>query len=118
MAYIQNEGEGSLFRNDKGGNEKRPDYRGDILIGGVKYRMAGWVRQGQKGSFLSIKAEPYRDEQTAQQGAAAYTQRQQAPAQAPAQSPAPARPTPAPVQTEVQQAPAQETEEEDDDLPF
>lgn len=34
----------SLFKNDKGGNPKRPDYRGKCQVGGVEYELAGWIR--------------------------------------------------------------------------
>ncbi len=47
---------GALFKNDKGDNPKRPDYRGDITIAGHKYTLAGWIREGKKGNFLSLKA--------------------------------------------------------------
>lgn len=49
---------GALFRNDKGGNEKRPDYRGDVTIGGMKYRLAGWVKDTRAGQkYLALKVE-------------------------------------------------------------
>ena len=48
---------GALFANDKGGNSARPDWRGDITIGGTRYRLAAWQRQGRKGTFLSLKAD-------------------------------------------------------------
>lgn len=43
----------SLNRNDKGGNEKRPDYKGEVNIDGVRYWLSGWIRQGPDGSFIS-----------------------------------------------------------------
>jgi uncharacterized protein (DUF736 family) len=44
----------SLFANDKGGNDKRPDYKGTALIGGVEYEVALWNRVSQKGTaYLS-----------------------------------------------------------------
>lgn len=57
MAYEQKEGQGSLFRNDKQGNERRPDYRGTIKINGKVYRLSAWVKDGQKGKWLSLSAE-------------------------------------------------------------
>jgi hypothetical protein len=47
---------GALFRNDKAGVETRPDYRGDLTIGGIKYRLSGWVKEGQRGKYLSLSA--------------------------------------------------------------
>jgi uncharacterized protein (DUF736 family) len=44
----------SLFVNDKGGNDKRPDYKGTALIGGIEYEVALWNRVSQKGTaYLS-----------------------------------------------------------------
>lgn len=63
MAGYDNTNTGSLFRNDKDGNEKRPDYRGSINCGGVEYWVSGWIREagpntkraGEK--FLSLALE-------------------------------------------------------------
>ena len=44
MAYTPQEGNGALFKNDKGDNPARPDYRGDIMLGGVLYEVAGWIK--------------------------------------------------------------------------
>ena len=61
MAYEHKEGQGSLFRNAKQ-NDKQPDLKGTILIGGVTYRVAGWERTSQNGtSFISLQAEPLQD---------------------------------------------------------
>jgi len=52
--YEKKDGDVSLFANDKGGNDKRPDYKGTALIGGVEYEVALWNRVSQKGTaFLS-----------------------------------------------------------------
>jgi hypothetical protein len=76
MAYEQKEGSGALFKNDKGDNPKRPDYRGDITLGGVKYDLAAWIKEGNKGKFMSIS------------GKVQETERREAPAAtAPAQPP-------------------------------
>jgi uncharacterized protein (DUF736 family) len=52
----------SLFLNDKGGNEKRPDRKGDgnIVIDGKTYnlKLSGWERTSQGGKqYLSGKIE-------------------------------------------------------------
>ncbi len=44
-----------LFRNDKEGNEKRPDYTGTINIDGTEYRLAAWIKDGKKGKFMTGK---------------------------------------------------------------
>jgi uncharacterized protein (DUF736 family) len=48
---------GALFPNDKDGRENRPDYKGDVTIGGVKYELAAWKRPYVKGEYLSVKVE-------------------------------------------------------------
>lgn len=55
---------GALFRNDKGDNPKRPDYRGDVMIAGVKYKLAGWVKECSKGKFLSLSVSEDNASQT------------------------------------------------------
>lgn len=47
-----------LFVNDKGDNPKRPDRTGTLNVGGVEYKMSGWIRQGKNGPFLSGQIEP------------------------------------------------------------
>lgn len=54
MAYEQKELSGALFRNDKGDNPKRPDYKGSATIDGVCYWMDAWVKDGSNGKFLSV----------------------------------------------------------------
>lgn len=56
--YTPRELSGSLFKNDKGDNPNRPDYRGDICIGGVVYSLSAWIKEGQRGKFMSLQATP------------------------------------------------------------
>lgn len=66
MAWEQREGSGSLFLNDKKGNERAPNYRGDILLDGVVYELAGWVKTTQKGDkFLSLAGKPKEEKKEA-----------------------------------------------------
>ena len=58
MAYVPKDGSGSLFRNDKNGNDKRPDWRGDLMIGEQMYELAAWEKQGARGTFFSLSAKP------------------------------------------------------------
>jgi uncharacterized protein (DUF736 family) len=58
MAYEQKPLTGALFKNDKDGNDKRPDYRGDCLIDGTTYKIAAWIKESAKGAkFMSLKFE-------------------------------------------------------------
>ena len=56
--FTPKEGMGSFFQNDKKGNPKAPDYRGEIMIAGNVYKLAGWKKLTSKGDpMLSLKAE-------------------------------------------------------------
>jgi uncharacterized protein (DUF736 family) len=58
MAYETKDMTGALFVNDKGGNDKRPDYRGDCVIGGRKLSIAGWKKVSAGGKvYLSLKLQ-------------------------------------------------------------
>ena len=50
-------GNGSIFKNEnKTPENKQPDYRSSIVLqDGTEQQIAGWVKQGNKGSFLSLK---------------------------------------------------------------
>ena len=60
MSEFDNTNRGVLFRNDKQGNDKRPDYKGKANINGTDVRVSGWVRQSKDGQskFLSLSFEP------------------------------------------------------------
>lgn len=59
MAYEQKPGEFALFKNDKGDNPKRPDYRGDGLdLNGKPVEIACWLKEGKKGKFMSCNMKP------------------------------------------------------------
>lgn len=58
MAFEQREGSGSLFKSDQKGNANAPGYRGDLLINGVLFELAAWVKTTQKGDkFFSLSAK-------------------------------------------------------------
>lgn len=59
MQY-DNTNRGALFRNDKQGNEKRPDYRGSLNVDGVEFKLSAWIRDKKDGSgkFMSLSIEP------------------------------------------------------------
>jgi hypothetical protein len=50
---------GVLFKNDKTGNEKRPDYRGSCVINNVDMNVSGWIMKSRKtgDKFMSLKFE-------------------------------------------------------------
>lgn len=50
------EGQGSLFKNEKQ-NDRQPDFKGRIMIGGAMYEVAGWQRTAQNGkNYISLQA--------------------------------------------------------------
>ena len=51
---------GALFRNSKKdeGSRNSPDYTGDVLIAGARYRLAGWIKESKRGKFLSLAVKP------------------------------------------------------------
>ena len=65
MTYERKDGDMTLFANDKGGNDKRPDYKGTALLNGVEYEVALWNRVSQKGTaFLSGSIKPATKKET------------------------------------------------------
>jgi hypothetical protein len=52
--FQHKENMGSLFKNDKGDNPNRPDYTGDANINGEVMRVSAWVKEGQKGKYMSL----------------------------------------------------------------
>ena len=73
MAYELRDGQGSLFKNDKKGNEKAPDYKGTAKLGGEMYDLAGWIKKGSQSSFLSVSIQKKGERQ--ERPAAAATER-------------------------------------------
>lgn len=60
MSNYDNTNSGVLFTNDQKGNEKAPNYKGKINVDGKDYDLAGWIREGKSGQFLSVKvSKPY-----------------------------------------------------------
>ena len=50
-----NTNRGSFFKNDKQGNENRPDFTGKLNVEGKEYRLSGWKKVSAKGvSYLSL----------------------------------------------------------------
>jgi uncharacterized protein (DUF736 family) len=58
MAYEQKPNTGAIFKNDKKGNDKSPDYKGSINVDGKDLEIALWVKDSQKGEkFFSAKIQ-------------------------------------------------------------
>ena len=51
---------GVLFTNDQKGNDKAPNYKGKVNLNGKEMEVAGWVKEGKNGKYLSLSfKEPY-----------------------------------------------------------
>lgn len=51
---------GVLFTNDQKGNDKAPNYKGKVNVNGKEMEVAGWVKEGKNGKYLSLSfKEPY-----------------------------------------------------------
>ena len=67
MAYTPKDGSGALFKNDKGDNPARPDYKGDIMLGGVLYEVSGWIKSlpsDASKSFMSLSGKPKQERES------------------------------------------------------
>lgn len=51
-------GTGALFKNDRKEKPTHPDYRGDCTIHGKKFWMSAWIKEGQKGKYMSVAFRP------------------------------------------------------------
>ena len=49
---------GALFRNDRKEAPNHADYRGSITINGIEYWLDAWIKEGQRGKFMSLAAKP------------------------------------------------------------
>jgi hypothetical protein len=48
MPYELKDDQVTIFKNDKKGNDKAPDYKGTAMVDGVEREVALWVMTGQK----------------------------------------------------------------------
>lgn len=50
---------GALFRESARQSDRHPEMTGYIIIHGIRYRLAGWIRTAQSGRrYLSLRATP------------------------------------------------------------
>ncbi len=65
MSDYDDSNSGVLFKNDKKGNDKAPDYKGKINVAGVEKQLAAWIKKSQKGVvYMSLAvSEPYQSDE-------------------------------------------------------
>ena len=49
---------GILFKNEDKTNERDRDYQGSLTVNGVEFWLSAWIKQGQRGKFLSLALKP------------------------------------------------------------
>ena len=57
---------GVLFKNDKIENERSPNYKGNITVGGQDYWLSAWIKEGKSGKFMGLAVSPKEDYQPKQ----------------------------------------------------
>jgi len=100
MAY-DNTNSGVLFKNDRKEQPNHPDYKGSVNVNGQEFWLSAWIKDGQKGKFMSLALNP----KEAQHDPSNH---HRAPA---AQRPSPPAPRPA-------QRPSSGFDDMGDDVPF
>lgn len=61
--YQHKEGMGSMLANNKAA-DNHPDWRGDCMLNGTLYEIAGWAGTTQGGKpRISLKVQPQRERQ-------------------------------------------------------
>jgi uncharacterized protein (DUF736 family) len=58
--YDNTRNRGALFKNeDRTDENKQPDYRGSLNIGGVDHWLSAWVNTSKKGTkYMSLSVKP------------------------------------------------------------
>lgn len=63
MSY-DNTNSGALFKNDKQGNENRPDYKGFVNVDGQEFWLSAWINKSKKdgSKYMALKLEAKKDD--------------------------------------------------------
>jgi len=56
---------GVLFKNDKIENERSPNYKGNITVGGQDFWLSAWIKEGKGGKFMGLALSPKDQQQKA-----------------------------------------------------
>lgn len=53
---------GVLFKSDKKGNDRAPDYKGSMMVNGTDYWLSAWIKEGKNGKFMGLALSPKDDQ--------------------------------------------------------
>ena len=67
MAYEMKDGQGSLFKNTRKEQDSHADYQGSIKVAGVEYWLNAWIKEGEKGKWMSLSVKPKQQSQPSRQ---------------------------------------------------
>lgn len=76
MSQYDNTNRGSIWKNDDKENDKHPDFKGSLNVGGVEYWVSAWKRKpdaNPKAPALSFSVKPKDARAPAQEAAPAQT---------------------------------------------
>jgi len=72
---------GILFFQDDKDADNKPDWKGNITIKGEELELAGWIKHGKRGNFITLKVSEKRRKDVS--GTVPATQTRAGPANAP-----------------------------------
>lgn len=61
MTQYDNTNRGVLFKNDKREQDNHPHYRGSINVNGEEFWLSAWLKESEKGKFMSLSVKPKED---------------------------------------------------------
>jgi len=79
VTQYDNTDRGVLFKNDRKTTDSHPDYTGNINVGGQEFWLSAWIKEGQRGKFMSLSIKPKEEQRQQPQRAPAPQQRRSDP---------------------------------------